>query len=107
MPYHGGPPGADESLALAATGGAALPDFIWAARSGADPRGVHGNARALVELAEDFEDRFLALALERHYVYGDEGFPGHTGKVMPDLPIPTCSEPGVSASTWCRVWDTR
>jgi pimeloyl-ACP methyl ester carboxylesterase len=77
-----------KSLAKAAIEGAALPDFLWAAQSGADPRGVHGNACALVNLADDFEDRFLALALERHYVYGEQGFPGDTGKVMPDLPDP-------------------
>ncbi|MEP3332808.1 alpha/beta hydrolase [Sedimentitalea sp.] len=76
------------SLAKAATEGATFPDFLWAARSGADPRGVHGNARALVDLVDDFEERFLALPLERHYVYGEQGFPGNTGKVMPDLPDP-------------------
>lgn len=76
------------SLAKAATEGAALPDFLWAARSGADPRGVYRNARALVDLADDFEARFLALPMDRHYVYGEQGFPGTTGKVMPDLPDP-------------------
>lgn len=76
------------NLAKAATAGDALADFLWAARSGADPRGVHGNARALVDLADDFEERFLALPLQRHYVYGEQGFPGNTGKVMPDLPDP-------------------
>lgn len=76
------------SLAKAATEGATLPDFLWAARSGADPRGVYGNARALVDLADDFEERFLALPMERHYVYGEQGFPGTTGKVTPDLPDP-------------------
>lgn len=75
-------------LAKAAVDGAALPDFLWAASCGADPRGVHANARALVDLADDFEDRFLALRLERHYVYGGQGFPGTTGKVLPDLPDP-------------------
>ena len=76
------------SLAKAATEGAALPDFLWAARSGADPRGVYGNARALVDLAVDFEERFLELPIEQHYVYGEQGFPGNTGKVTPDLPDP-------------------
>jgi pimeloyl-ACP methyl ester carboxylesterase len=76
------------SLAKDATDGAALPDFLWAARSGADPRGVYGNARALVDLADDFEERFLSLPMERHYVYGEQGFPGNTGKVTPDTPDP-------------------
>ncbi len=77
-----------KGLAEAAADGDAFPDFLWAARSGADPRGVYGNARALVELAEDFQDRFLALSLERHFVYGEKAFPGNTGKFTPDLPDP-------------------
>lgn len=77
-----------KSLAKAAVDGDAFAGFLWAARSGADPRGIHGNARALVELAEDFEQRFLALPMDRHFVYGEEGFPGTTGKVTPDLPDP-------------------
>ena len=76
------------SLAKAATEVAALPSFLWAARSGADPKGVYSNARALVDLAEDFEERFLALVMEQPYVYGEQGFPGTTGKVTPDLPDP-------------------
>lgn len=75
-------------LAKAAVDGATLPDFLWAARSGADPKGIHANARALVDLADDFEERFLALQLERHYVYGEQGYPGNTGKIMPDVADP-------------------
>jgi pimeloyl-ACP methyl ester carboxylesterase len=63
------------SLAKAATSGEALPDFLGAARSRADPRGIHANALALVNLADDFEERFLALQVERHYVYGEQGLP--------------------------------
>ncbi len=77
-----------KGLAEAAADGDAFPDFLWAARSGADPRGIYGNARALVELAENFQDRFLALSLERHFVYGEKAFPGNTGKFTPDLPDP-------------------
>ena len=76
------------SLAEAAVNGDAFSDFLSAARSGADSRGVHGNSCALVGLAEDFEERFLALPMERHFVYGEEGFPGNTGKVTADLPDP-------------------
>ena len=77
-----------KGLAEAAADGDAFPDFLWAARSGADPRGVYGNARALVDLAEDFQDRFLALSFERHFVNGEKGFPSDTGKLTPDLPDP-------------------
>ena len=94
-------------LAKAAADGAALPDFLWAARSGADPRGVHANARALVDLADDFEERFLALPLERHYVYGEQGFPGNCGKVMPDLPDPDLLRANGVGIYVVPGWDTR
>ncbi len=77
-----------KALSEAALNGDSFSDFLWMARSGADPKGIHGNARALVELAEDFEERFLALPMERHFVYGEQGFPEHTGQVTPDLPDP-------------------
>jgi pimeloyl-ACP methyl ester carboxylesterase len=77
-----------KSFAKAATEGAALPDFLWAAQFGADPRRVHRNACTLVDLAADFEERFLALPLERHYVHGAQGFPGNTRTITPDLPDP-------------------
>ena len=75
-------------LSEAALNGDAFSDFMCMSRTEADPRGIHGNARALVELADDFVERFLSLTMERHYIYGEEGFPGHTGKVTPDLPAP-------------------
>jgi hypothetical protein len=77
-----------KTLSDAAINGDSLSDFLWTARSGADPRGIHGNARALVELADDFEERFLALPVERHYVYGEQGYPGHTGQITAEPPDP-------------------
>lgn len=72
----------------AAMRGDALMDFISGARSGADPRGLHANSRALVNLPADFLDRFLALAVERHFVWGERTFPGNTGEITPDAPDP-------------------
>jgi pimeloyl-ACP methyl ester carboxylesterase len=68
--------------------------FLWAARSGADPRGLHANARMLVGLPEVFAAQFLALPLERHFVYGEKTFPGTTGVVAPDAPGPDLLKAG-------------
>ena len=72
----------------AAREGSAFATFLCGARTGADPRGVHGNARALVELPADFEARFLALPVERHFVYGEETFPKTAGEATADAPDP-------------------
>ena len=77
-----------KGLAEAAFNGDAFADVLWMARFGADPKGIYRNACALIELADDFEERFLSLPMERHFVYGEQGFPGPTGQVTPDLPDP-------------------
>ena len=63
-------------------------NFLEAARGGVDPGALHDNSVMLVALEEGFEARFLALRLERHFVYGERSFPGTTGKVTPDAPDP-------------------
>ena len=77
-----------KAMAESALNGSAFADAICAARTGADPRGVHGNSRALVHLPDGFQEQFAAMKTERHFVYGEKTFPGTTGEVTPDAPDP-------------------
>lgn len=54
----------------------------------AEVAGVHGNARMLVGLADDFFDRFLALDLPRVFVFGEKSHPAAQGHATPDSPDP-------------------
>ena len=76
------------TMAEAAKGGHAIANFLDAARIGVDPRGLHRISTALVELSDDFQDRFLNLDLETHFVWSERNFPGNTGVVTPDAPDP-------------------
>lgn len=63
-------------------------NFLDAAWRGADPGALFDNSVALVDLEAGFQERFLALPTERHFVYGAATFPGATGTVTPDTPDP-------------------
>lgn len=45
-------------------------------------------AQALVNIPEDFLERFLALKIPRTYVYGENNHPDITKIVSPDMPDP-------------------
>ena len=68
--------------------GDAFANFLDGARAGADPAALHANSVALVNVADRFQDQFLSLPMERHFVYGEQTFPDTTGEVTPDTPDP-------------------
>ena len=54
----------------------------------AEAVGLHGNARMLVGLTEEFLADFLSLTLPRLFVYGARSHPSATGQTTPDAPDP-------------------
>ena len=59
-----------ESLRGKARDGAGGPDRLVAGWQQADPRGLYANAKALVDLPDDYLSRFAACPAEKHFVYG-------------------------------------
>lgn len=68
-----------------ATNGAAGADRLFAGWQHADPRGLYGNARALVDLPEDTFDRFASLPMPKTFVFGE--------KTLADGPTPDVPDP--------------
>lgn len=68
--------------------GKAFDAFMYAAWRQADPAALHATSMALVNLAEDFEARFLALKIPRTFIYGERTHPEGAGRVTPDTPDP-------------------
>jgi len=62
--------------------------FLFGAWSKADPVGLHGNSTALVNVSDDFMQRFLTLPVKRSFIYGERSYPGNTGTITPDAPDP-------------------
>ena len=62
--------------------------FLSEAWGFADPYALHANARALVDLPDEFAKRFLALEIPRVFIYGQETYPPNSGKVTNDAPDP-------------------
>ncbi|MBS0125948.1 alpha/beta fold hydrolase [Thetidibacter halocola] len=77
-----------QRLAQQAVGGDSFAGFLWAARQGGDPRGLHGNARTLVDLSDDFLERFLTMSMKRHFVYGEKTLLARAEQPVPDTPEP-------------------
>ena len=65
--------------------GDSIDAFIAAAWSRADPRCLHANARALVDLPAEFATQFLSLAMPRVFVVGGESI---SRGVLADAPDP-------------------
>ncbi|MGF1660726.1 MAG: alpha/beta fold hydrolase [Rubrimonas sp.] len=72
----------------AARAGDAAAAFVAGAWAHADPRALHANSRALVDLPAGFLDAFLALAIPRAFFYGARTHPDATGAPAPDAPDP-------------------
>jgi len=68
--------------------GDAVAAFIAGAWGRADPAALHGAARALVHLPDDFYDRFCALNLPRLYVIGSQNLPQEGDPPAPDAVDP-------------------
>jgi pimeloyl-ACP methyl ester carboxylesterase len=60
-----------QSLRREAIAGDVMRQAVEAAWSRADPRGIYENAAMLVNLADDFAERFFGLALPRHFFFGE------------------------------------
>ena len=73
------------ALQAKARQGAGGADRLFAGWQHADPRGIYGNAKALVDLPEDTFSRFAALPMPRTFVYGAHNL---TGAFTPDVPDP-------------------
>ncbi len=69
--------------------GAAGADRLASGWQVADPKGIFGNAQALVALEDGFLDRFSALTCPKHFVYGQEGA---EAPPTPDTPDPAMLE---------------
>ena len=54
----------------------------------ADPKALHANARALVDLPLDFAHRFFALPMPCCFIYGAETVPATRDAAGPDTPDP-------------------
>jgi pimeloyl-ACP methyl ester carboxylesterase len=84
----------------AANAGDAQAAFVAGAWAHVDPRALHSNARSLVNLPEDFVERFLSLDIPRTFVYGEKTFPNKSGEITPDTPDPDLlAARGVSIAT--------
>jgi pimeloyl-ACP methyl ester carboxylesterase len=58
--------------------------FIASSWAQADPRGIYGNARMLVDLPEDFAAKFFALALPRDFFFGEKSLGAEASADSPD-----------------------
>lgn len=65
-------------------GGAVGLDRVVSGWSRADPAGIFGNAKALVDLSPDFEPAFLAMKLPRAFIYGARSLEGPSRGDLPD-----------------------
>lgn len=54
----------------------------------ADTKALHANARALVDLPVDFAQRFFALPMPKHFIYGADSVPANSNEATPDAPDP-------------------
>lgn len=63
-------------------------NFFAVSRIGADPFALYRNAMSLAAIPESFQERFLGLDIERHFVWGEKTFPENTGQVTADAPDP-------------------
>ena len=71
-----------------------LSNFLAVSRNGADPAALYRNAVSLSNISESFQERFLALEVERHFVWGEKTFPGNTGEITADAPDPELLQRG-------------
>lgn len=62
--------------------------YLTAGWQNSDPRGIHRSSVALVDLPDDFRDRYLALPMRKTFVYGEASLPDNTGGPAPDTPDP-------------------
>lgn len=65
-----------------------ISNFFAVSRIGADPFALYRNAMSLATIPESFQERFLSLDIERHFVWGEKTFPENTGQVTADAPDP-------------------
>ena len=62
-----------------------------------DFAGVYKSSKSLVDLPEDFKQRFFSLPMKRTFVYGENSLPEKTGEIKADAPDPNeLQENGVS-----------
>lgn len=54
----------------------------------ADFKGIYRSSHSLVNLPEDFKERFFALPVKTTYVFGEKSLPENPGESTPDTPDP-------------------
>ena len=64
------------------------PDVLSSSWSQSDVGGIYGNAVALVNLSETFEQNFLNLSIPRCFMFGEENFPNEDSTGSADIPNP-------------------
>ena len=64
------------------------PDVLSSSWSQSDVSGIYGNAVALVNLRETFEQDFLNLNIPRCFMFGEENFPNENSTGSADIPNP-------------------
>ena len=64
------------------------PDILSSSWSQSDVGGIHGNANALVNLSDTFEQNFLNLSIPRCFMFGEENFPNDDDAGSADMPNP-------------------
>ena len=64
------------------------PDILSSSWSQPDVGGIHGNANALVNLSDTFEQNFLNLSIPRCFMFGEENFPNDDDDGSADMPNP-------------------
>lgn len=84
----GGLAGITDRLRAKAIAGDARAATIYGAWRLADPRALHANARALVDLPLTFAHDFFALPMPRCFVYGEVTFATAPAAPRPDAPDP-------------------
>lgn len=77
-----------DQLAAQARQGDSFADLLLAGYGQSDPDALHAAAKSLVDLPEDFEQRFLDLALPRHFIMGEKSLPERYTDWPPDTPPP-------------------
>ena len=71
----------------------------WRCGAWDDPdfAGIYKSSKSLVDLPEDFKQRFFSLPIIRTFVYGENSLPEKTGEIKADAPGPNeLQENGVS-----------
>jgi pimeloyl-ACP methyl ester carboxylesterase len=86
-----------ESLDTEARGGDVHSDALAAGWRQADPAMLHANSVALVNLADDFAERFHALEMPRAFLFGARNLPDKGRPATADSPLPeTLEEHGIN-----------